>query len=222
MEGLTEREMSSYRQALEMLLEGEKTRKMATTLMNTESSRSHAIFTIRVHTQIVEEEVTRVKRSKLHIVDLAGSERVKHTNVEGERLREGCNINRSLHVLGNVINSLVESSRKKKHVPYRDSKLTHYLKDSLGGNSITKLLANVHTNKFYFGDTLSTLMFAKRAKILKTKVELNRLQLTTSTPCEKRCGGCEKSWPRLATSRLRDGSASGTAWRGSWSGLTRR
>jgi hypothetical protein len=115
----------------------------------------------------------RVRRAKLHVVDLAGSERVKHTNVEGERLREGCSINKSLHVLGNVINSLVESAKRKKHVPYRDSKLTHYLKDSLAGNSITKLLANVHTSKSYFGDTLSTLMFAKRAKILKMKVELN-------------------------------------------------
>lgn len=67
----------------------------------------------------------------------------------------------------------MESAKKKKHIPYRDSKLTHYLKDSLGGNSITKLLANVHTSKQYFGDTLSTLMFAKRAKILKMKVELN-------------------------------------------------
>ena len=79
--------MTSYKNALEMLLEGEKTRKMASTLMNTESSRSHAIFTIRVESQIVEEEVTRVKKAKLHLVDLAGSERVKHTNVEGERLR---------------------------------------------------------------------------------------------------------------------------------------
>jgi hypothetical protein len=114
-----------------------------------------------------------VRKSKINVVDLAGSERVKHTQVEGERLKEGCNINRSLHVLGNVINSLVESARKKKHIPFRDSKLTHYLKDSLGGNSITKLLANVHTSKQYFGDTLSTLMFAKRAKILKMKVEVN-------------------------------------------------
>jgi hypothetical protein len=141
--------------------------------MNSESSRSHAIFTVVVESEIAEGEVMRCRRAKLHIVDLAGSERVKHTNVEGERLREGCSINRSLHVLGNVINSLVESARKKKHIPYRDSKLTYYLKDSLAGNSITKLLANVHTSRNYFGDTLSTLMFAKRAKILKMKVELN-------------------------------------------------
>jgi len=172
-EGLIETRLTSYKNAVAILLEGEKTRKMATTLMNTESSRSHAIFSIMIESKIVEEDVIKIKKAKLHIVDLAGSERVKHTNVEGERLREGCNINKSLHVLGNVINSLVESTKKKKHIPFRDSKLTHYLKDSLGGNSITKLLANVHTNKLYYGDTLSTLMFAKRAKILKMKVELN-------------------------------------------------
>jgi hypothetical protein len=88
-------------------------------------------------------------------------------------LKEGCNINKSLHVLGNVINALVESSKKKKHIPFRDSKLTYYLKDSLGGNSITRLLANIQSNSKYLGDTLSTLMFAKRAKILKMKVEVN-------------------------------------------------
>ena len=83
------------------------------------------------------------RKAKINIVDLAGSERAKDTKVEGERLKEGCNINKSLHVLGNVINALVESTKKKKHVPFRDSKLTHFLKDSLGGNSGTKLLANI-------------------------------------------------------------------------------
>ena len=141
--------------------------------MNTESSRSHAIFTLTIETEVMEEDVMRIRRSKLNIVDLAGSERVKHTHVMGEQLKEGFNINRSLHVLGNVINSLVESAKKKKHIPFRDSKLTHYLKDSLGGNSLTKLLANIHTNKLFLGDTLSTLMFAKRAKSLKMKVEVN-------------------------------------------------
>jgi hypothetical protein len=172
-EGLIEKRITSYRQGIEAVLEGEKTRRMASTAMNTESSRSHAIFTLTIETEVMEEDVLRVRRSKLNIVDLAGSERVKHTHVMGEQLKEGCNINRSLHVLGNVINSLVESAKRKKHIPFRDSKLTHYLKDSLGGNSLTKLLANIHTNKLYLGDTLSTLMFAKRAKSLKMKVEVN-------------------------------------------------
>ncbi len=76
-------------------------------------------------------------------------------------------------MLGNVINALVESAKKKKHIPFRDSKLTYYLKDSLSGNSKTKLLANIQPHKLYLGDTLSTLMFAKRVKILKMKVEVN-------------------------------------------------
>jgi hypothetical protein len=128
-------------------MEGENSRKMALTSMNTESSRSHVIFTIFIESETKDEDRTIVKKSKLNVIDLAGSERIKHTNVEGERLKEGCNINLSLHVLGNVINSLVESTKKKKYIPYRDSKLTYYLKDSLGGNSITKVLANVHCNK---------------------------------------------------------------------------
>ena len=108
------------------------------------------------------------------MVDLAGSERQRQVNVSGERLKEGCNINRSLHCLGNVINSLVESIKKKKYVPFRDSKLTFFLKDSLGGNSKTKLLANINPRRQYLGDTISTLMFAKRAKILKVRVEPNQ------------------------------------------------
>ena len=111
-----------------------------------------------------------MRSAKLHVIDLAGSEKAKQTMAEGERLKEGCNINKSLHVLGNVINSLVESAKKKKHIPFRDSKLTLFLKDSLGGNSITKLLANVHCGKVFLSDTLSTLLFAKRAKILKNRV----------------------------------------------------
>ncbi len=80
-----------------------------------------------------------------------------------------------MHVLGSVINALVESTKtkKQKHVPFRDSKLTHFLKDSLAGNSITKLLATIQPNKLFYGDTLSTLMFAKRAKIIRVKVEAN-------------------------------------------------
>lgn len=111
--------------------------------------------------------------SKIHIVDLAGSERQHQVNLSGERFKEGCNINRSLHCLGNVINSLVESIKKKKYIPFRDSKLTFFLKDSLGGNSKTKLLANINPKQKYLSDTISTLMFAKRAKIIKVRVEPN-------------------------------------------------
>lgn len=138
--------------------------------MNSESSRSHSIFTINIRLQAEEDGVQIERFSKVHVVDLAGSERQRQVNVSGERLKEGCNINRSLHCLGNVINSLVESIKKKKYVPFRDSKLTFFLKDSLGGNSKTKLLANINPRRLYLGDTISTLMFAKRAKILKVRV----------------------------------------------------
>jgi hypothetical protein len=146
-EGLREWHLSSYKQGVELIMEGENSRRIALTTMNTESSRSHAIFTIYIESEIAEDDRVISKKSKLNVIDLAGSERIKHTNVEGERLKEGCNINKSLHVLGNVINSLLESAKKKKYIPYRDSKLTYYLKDSLGGNSITKLLANIHCGK---------------------------------------------------------------------------
>lgn len=92
------------------------------------------------------------------------------TKVEGERLKEGCSINKSLLTLSNVISSLVESGKKKRHIPFRDSKLTFFLKDSLGGNSKTKLLANISPKVCFLGDTISTLMFAKRAKIIRSKV----------------------------------------------------
>lgn len=107
MEGLSEPRITSYKEAIELILEGEKNKKIAATIMNAESSRSHVIFTVNIESEIVEEDMVKVRRSKLHVVDLGGSERVKHTSAEGDRLKEGCNINKSLHVLGNVINSLV-------------------------------------------------------------------------------------------------------------------
>ena len=106
-----------------------------------------------------------MKTSRFHIIDLAGSERSKNTNAVGERLKEAGMINKSLSALGNVINSLVEISEgKNKHVPYRDSKLTFILRDSLGGNSKTVIIANISPSSINQGETLSTLEFAKRAK----------------------------------------------------------
>ena len=106
------------------------------------------------------------------MIDLAGSERSK-ANI-GERLKEGCNINKSLHILGNVINSLVEKGGgKNRHIHYRDSKLTFFLKDSLGGNSKTRVIANISPAYSSFHETLSTLKFAKRVKLIKKKVVIN-------------------------------------------------
>lgn len=168
-EGIVEEDITCFEEALSVLLQGSKNRRIETTSMNSESSRSHTIFTIYIESSECRDGVTTVRRSKVNVVDLAGSERVKHTKAEGERLKEGCNINKSLHVLGNVINCLAESVKRKKYVPFRDSKLTYILKDSLDGNSVTKLLANIQPQRTYLADTLSTLMFAKRVKILKLK-----------------------------------------------------
>ena len=114
-----------------------------------------------------------MKESKFNLVDLAGSERQKDTNTTGDRLKEASNINKSLLVLRNVINALVEESNGKRHfIHYRDSKLTFLLKDSLGGNSKTFLIANISPSSAWQGETLSTLRFAQCVKLIKNKVRL--------------------------------------------------
>ena len=121
-----------------------------------------------------------MKSSRFHIIDLAGSERSKHTNSEGSRLKEAGMINKSLSALGIVINSLVEISEgKTRHVHYRDSKLTFLLRDSLGGNSKTTIIANVSPAQSSAGETLSTLKFAQRAKLIKNKAVINEESSST-------------------------------------------
>jgi hypothetical protein len=121
-----------------------KNRHVSQTTMNDKSSRSHSVFTINLESKEQNKGVTLIRTSRFHLVDLAGSERQKLTNSNGERLKEGCSINRSLSILGNVINGLVEkSSGKQRYIHYRDSKLTFLLKDSLGGNSRTSIIANI-------------------------------------------------------------------------------
>ena len=117
--------------------------------------------------------VNAFQYSKFNFVDLAGSERQKHTKAKGKRLKEGCNINKSLTILGSVIYSLA-SKRKNQFVRYRDSKLTFLLKDSLGGNSKTVFIANVSPSAMYYVESLSTLLFAQRAKMIKNKAVINK------------------------------------------------
>ena len=115
-----------------------------------------------------------MKTSRFHIIDLAGSERSKNTDAVGERLKEAGMINKSLSALGNVINSLVDLSEgKSRHVPYRDSKLTFILRDSLGGNSKTVIIANISPSHLNVNETLSTLKFAQRAKLIRNKAVIN-------------------------------------------------
>uniref|UniRef100_A0A8B9V3D1 Kinesin family member 15 n=2 Tax=Anas zonorhyncha TaxID=75864 RepID=A0A8B9V3D1_9AVES len=153
---------------------GWRNRRVASTSMNRESSRSHAVFTITVESMEKNNEVVNIRSSLLNLVDLAGSERQKDTHTEGLRLKEAGNINRSLSCLGQVITALVDvGNGKQRHICYRDSKLTFLLRDSLGGNAKTCIIANVHPGSRCFGETLSTLNFAQRAKLIKNKAVVN-------------------------------------------------
>jgi kinesin family member 15 len=133
--------------------------------MNLESSRSHAVFTAYIRTQALHQDGQKVVRSsRFHIVDLAGSERVKDTQADGLRLKELCNINKSLASLGKVIYELAESTKTKQkgqsYINYRASKLTHLLKDSLGGNARTVMICTLNPHFSAIKETLSTLKFA--------------------------------------------------------------
>jgi kinesin family protein 1/kinesin family protein 3/17 len=148
--------------------QGMESRTVATTQMNDVSSRSHSVFTIKIHQKDLSDESKNLF-AKVNLVDLAGSERVKSTGATGATLMEGANINKSLSALGNVINALVEQAKGKKGVfiPYRNSKLTRVLQESLGGNSITCMLAALSPALCNYDETLSTLKYANRAKAIK-------------------------------------------------------
>ncbi|XP_058852309.1 kinesin-like protein KIF3A isoform X1 [Acipenser ruthenus] len=151
---------------------GHKNRSVGATNMNEHSSRSHAIFTITI--ECSEKGIDgdqHVRMGKLHLVDLAGSERQGKTGSTGQRLKEATKINLSLSTLGNVISALVDG--KSTHVPYRNSKLTRLLQDSLGGNSKTMMCANIGPADYNYDETISTLRYANRAKNIKNKARIN-------------------------------------------------
>jgi len=161
-EGAIVAAVSNVQQVLNLLLRGAQNRTVGATAMNTESSRSHSVFTISLEAEEKDANDRRlVRQSKFELVDLAGSERQKYSRAEGRHLREASNINRSLTVLGKVIMALAAGS---KHVPYRDSKLTFLLKNSIGGNSKTFLIANIGLSPRCQDESLSTLKFASFAK----------------------------------------------------------
>ncbi|KAM5291962.1 kinesin-like protein KIF15 [Ctenodactylus gundi] len=172
--GAVEQAVTSAAEAYQVLSGGWRNRRVASTSMNRESSRSHAVFTITVESMEKTSETVNIRTSLLNLVDLAGSERQRDTHAEGVRLKEASNINRSLSCLGQVITALVDvGNGKQRHVCYRDSKLTFLLRDSLGGNAKTAIIANVHPGSRCFGETLSTLNFAQRAKLIKNKAVVN-------------------------------------------------
>eukprot|EP01080_Neovahlkampfia_damariscottae_P009365 gene9365-1576_t len=174
-ENLVLQKVSTANEAYTLLKKGISNRHTASTDMNEQSSRSHSVFTINIkHTEKKEEGISKIRRSRLNLIDLAGSERQKSTNSEGERFKEGCYINKSLTVLGQVINGLVDiSNGNQRHISYRDSKLTFLLRDSLGGNSETCIIANTSPALINLRETVSTLHFAQCAKYVKNKPIVN-------------------------------------------------
>uniref|UniRef100_A0A3P9CMY8 Kinesin-like protein n=1 Tax=Maylandia zebra TaxID=106582 RepID=A0A3P9CMY8_9CICH len=171
--GCTERFVSSPEEVMDVIDEGKSNRHVAVTNMNEHSSRSHSIFLINIKQENVETE--KKLSGKLYLVDLAGSEKVSKTGAEGAVLDEAKNINKSLSALGNVISALAEGT--KTHVPYRDSKMTRILQDSLGGNCRTTIIICCSPSIYNEAETKSTLMFGQRAKTIKNTVSVN-LELT--------------------------------------------
>uniref|UniRef100_A0A667Z9H7 Kinesin family member 21A n=1 Tax=Myripristis murdjan TaxID=586833 RepID=A0A667Z9H7_9TELE len=187
--GVTTRTVSSKAEMMQCLKLGALSRTTASTQMNVQSSRSHAIFTIHLcQVRVCQENETdnRVSNgnsemdefetltAKFHFVDLAGSERLKRTGATGDRAKEGISINCGLLALGNVISALGDRCKRASHVPYRDSKLTRLLQDSLGGNSQTVMIACISPSDRDFMETLNTLKYANRARNIKNKVVVNQ------------------------------------------------
>ncbi|KAM6086732.1 kinesin-like protein KIF16B isoform 4-T4 [Theristicus caerulescens] len=181
-EDLSKHLVQNYTDVEELMDAGNINRTTAATGMNDVSSRSHAIFTINFTQAKFDSEMPCETVSKIHLVDLAGSERADATGATGVRLKEGGNINKSLVTLGNVISALADlsqdatnplSKKKQVFVPYRDSVLTWLLKDSLGGNSKTIMIATISPADVNYGETLSTLRYANRAKNIINKPTIN-------------------------------------------------
>ncbi|XP_030221090.1 kinesin-like protein KIF21A isoform X2 [Gadus morhua] len=194
--GVTTRTVATEEEMMQCLKLGALSRTTASTQMNVQSSRSHAIFTIhlcqvrvcapdpdadvdgetdnRVSNGNSEIDEFETLTAKFHFVDLAGSERLKRTGATGERAKEGISINCGLLALGNVISALGDRSKRSSHVPYRDSKLTRLLQDSLGGNSQTVMIACISPSDRDFMETLNSLKYANRARNIKNKVVVNQ------------------------------------------------
>lgn len=176
-EKLSKHMVCSYEEILELMQKGNANRTTAATSMNDTSSRSHAIFTISFSKASYVANNPYETISKINLVDLAGSERANATNAQGQRLVEGSHINKSLVTLGSVISILAENckknNKKKSFIPYRDSILTWLLKDSLGGNSKTVMVATISPADVNYGETLNTLRYANRAKNILNKPHIN-------------------------------------------------
>ncbi|XP_037400229.1 kinesin-like protein KIF19 isoform X2 [Pygocentrus nattereri] len=176
--GITEVSTVNAREIMELLMKGNKQRTQEPTAANQASSRSHAVLQVAVKQQSRCRDVLQeVRFARLFMIDLAGSERAAQTQNRGQRLKEGAHINRSLLALGNCINALSEKNGNK-YVNYRDSKLTRLLKDSLGGNSRTVMIAHISPASMAFEESRNTLTYADRAKSIRTRVKRNLLNVS--------------------------------------------
>jgi len=185
--GLTKHTVSNEEEAFNLLFEGEANRTISEHQLNKESTRSHCLFTIYLEMKSRIESTEKVITSKLNFVDLAGSERVKKTGSTGLTLKEATYINKSLTFLEQVVVSLSDKTKKSKsrdHVPYRQSKLTHLLKDSIGGNCRTVMIATIWPEEPFINETLSTLNFAKRMMSVMNEATVN-IQLDTAALLRK-------------------------------------
>ncbi|PWN48420.1 kinesin-domain-containing protein [Violaceomyces palustris] len=201
-QGLEEVAMSDAAHGLSLLRRGSQKRQIAATRCNESSSRSHSVFTLTVHikeTGSKGEDVLRI--GKLNLVDLAGSENIGRSGAENKRAREAGMINQSLLTLGRVINALVE---KSSHVPYRESKLTRLLQESLGGRTKTCIIATVSGDKSNLEETLSTLDYALRAKSIRNRPELNT-RMTRSALIKEYVSEIERLKSDLLASREQNG-----------------
>jgi kinesin family protein 3/17 len=168
---VTIKEVKSIQELFRLQAEGKRRRKTRKTGMNDESSRSHSVLTLTIETLMSIEGRQHVRTARLNLVDLAGSERVAKTGAEGQGFTEGVSINYALMVLGNCISAL--TSRGHSHIPYRDSSLTKLLRDSLGGNARTLMIATLGPADYNFSESMSTLRYAENAKKIKNKPKVN-------------------------------------------------
>ena len=174
--GVEEQIVQTYNELIGCLEDGSLRRATGSTNMNAVSSRSHAIFSIFLTQRKIttNQEIASDLVSKFNFVDLAGSERLKKTGASGDRMKEGININCGLLALGNVISALGDPKKRGQHVPFRDSKITRLLQDSLGGNSRTIMMACISPADMNFEESASTLAYANRARNIQNKPVVNR------------------------------------------------
>ncbi|XP_051876871.1 kinesin-like protein KIF19 isoform X2 [Pristis pectinata] len=178
--GITEFSTSNAMEIMQLLTKGNRQRTQEPTAANKTSSRSHAVLQVTVKQRSRVKDITEeVRIGRLFMIDLAGSERASQTQNTGKRMKEGAHINRSLLALGNCINALSEKgANRSQYVNFRDSKLTRLLKDSLGGNSRTVMIAHISPASSSFEESRNTLIYADRAKNIKTRVKQNLLNIS--------------------------------------------